>query len=139
MSSQIINYFIINIIQMLFTLLFRNWIGKQTAFKNVIGGVILKKWVSSASYALEALLLVPKTVQAWKIAGNNSKGFSPVTFPTSPLLFGMGNPFGLQSGYHRSSNKNKRFYRLWPGPPCIFLCFLVLIMTCKCLSKMQLD
>ena len=29
-------------------------------------------------------------------------------FPTSPWLFGVGNPSGLQSDYRRSSNKNKK-------------------------------
>ena len=57
---------------MLLILLFRNWIGKQTAFRTVIGGIILRKWVSSASHALEYLLLAPKTVEAWKIVGKNS-------------------------------------------------------------------
>ena len=33
------------------------------------------------------------------------------------------NPSGLQSSYRRSSNKNKGFYWLWPGTPCIFLYF----------------
>ena len=66
---------------MLFTLLFWSWIGKQNALRTVTGGIILRKWVSLASHALVALLLAPKTVEAWKIAGNNSKGFSLVNIP----------------------------------------------------------
>ena len=66
---------------MLFTFLFQNCIVKQTAFRTVTDGVISRKWVSSASHALEALLLAPKTVEAWKFTGNNSKGLSPLNFP----------------------------------------------------------
>ena len=51
---------------------FRNWIMKPTAFKTVTGGIISGKRVSSANYTLAALLLAPKTVEAWKIVGNNS-------------------------------------------------------------------
>ena len=69
---------------MLFILLFKNWIGKQIAFKTVTGGVISKKWVSSAIHALAALLLAPETIEAWKIVGGNIKGFSPFNVPTSP-------------------------------------------------------
>ena len=61
------------------------------------------------------------------------------TFPTSPWLFGLGNPFGLRFDYRRSSNKNKGFYRLRLSPLCIFLYFLTLSMICKCLSNMQID
>ena len=66
---------------MLFTLLFQSWIGKQSAFRTVTDGIISRKWVSSASHALVALLLAPETVEAWKFAVNNSKGFSPVNVP----------------------------------------------------------
>ena len=48
------------------------------------------------------------------------------TFPTSLWLFGIGNPSGLQSGYPRSSNKTKRFYRLRLSPLYIFLYFFIL-------------
>jgi len=54
---------------------------KPTSFRTVTGGIISGKQVSSASHALAALLLAPETVEAWKIVGNNSKGFSPVNVP----------------------------------------------------------
>ena len=66
---------------MLFTVLFRSWIGKQTAFRTITGGIISRKWVSLTSHALAALLLGPKIVEAWKIPGDNSKGFSPINVP----------------------------------------------------------
>ena len=60
---------------------FWNWILKPTTFKTVTGGIFSGKQVSSASHTLAALLLAPKTVEALKFAGNNSKGFSPVNVP----------------------------------------------------------
>ena len=60
---------------------FWNWIMKPTAFRTVSGGIISGKQVSLASHALAALLLVPETIEAWKFAGKNNKGFSPVNVP----------------------------------------------------------
>ena len=60
---------------------FRNWIMEPTAFRTVTDGIFSGKWVSSASHALATLLLAPKTVEAPKFAGNNSKGFSPINVP----------------------------------------------------------
>ena len=60
---------------------FWNWIMKSTAFRTITGGIISGKQVSSASHALASLLLAPETVEAWKFAGNNRKGFSPVNVP----------------------------------------------------------
>ena len=60
---------------------FQNWIMKPTAFRTVTGGIFSGKQVSLASHTLAALLLAPKTVEAPKFAGNNSKGFSPINVP----------------------------------------------------------
>ena len=65
----------------MFSIFFRNQIREWTTFKTITGGVILRKWVSSANHALAALLLTPKTIDAWKITGDNSKGFSLVNIP----------------------------------------------------------
>ena len=60
---------------------FQNWIARSTTFRTVSSEIISGKRVSSASHALEALLLAPETVEAWKFAGGNSKGFSPINVP----------------------------------------------------------
>ena len=74
----------------MFPILLSVWIRKQTAFKIITGGVTSGKRVSSTSHALAALLLAPKPVEAWKFAGNNNKGLSPVNVPNYPVIVWCG-------------------------------------------------
>ena len=81
-SSQIINNFVTNRIQMFS--FFWNWIMNPTTFRTVTGGIISGKRVSSADHALEALLLAPKLLRPRNSQAKIMRDSPQSTFRTSP-------------------------------------------------------
>ena len=139
MSSHIINYFVVHIIQVFFPLLFRNQIGKYTSFWTITGGVISRQWVSSANHALAALLLAPETVEAWKFARQQQQGILPSQrsqLACDCLVWGIRPVCGLATVWQIT--KIKGFTGCGPVH-CVYFCVFNFSMICKCLSNMQID
>ena len=91
-------------------------------------------WEDCIDQEEDRVVLRPRNLQATTVRDSPQS-----TFPTSPWLFGMGNPFGLWSNYHRSSKKIKRFYQLQPDPLYIFWYFLLKVWNARAYLTMQDD
>ena len=92
---------------------------KQTTFKTVTSGVILRKQASSSSHALVALLLAPKLLKPEKLQVT-IVGILP---NKRSQLYRYCLVWGIRSVYGPATVGQvtiKVFYRLRPDPSCIF-------------------
>ena len=97
---------------------------KQTIFRIVTGGVISRKRASLANHALVALLLASKLLGPGK-SQVTTVGILPNKRSQLACYCLV---WGIHPVYDPATIGQvtiKVFYRLWPGPPCIFFSLII--------------